>query len=214
MGYIGNPLVSMDYPVDYFTGDGTSTIYQLSRTPGSATAILVYVNGIKKNSSPFNPEYYLDDSRLIFVLPPANSSIIEVTYLGLLAQVNVPNSQTILPSMLAANFNLPERIVIIPTANTVTINTDVCDVALQNNTELAGTLTINAPTGTPTDGQRFVFRLISTNVQTLSWNSIFAGSTDLVLPTSSTGGSKTDYLGFIYNSSASEWQLLAKVFGF
>ena len=25
MSYLGNPLVSMNYPVDYFTGNGTTT---------------------------------------------------------------------------------------------------------------------------------------------------------------------------------------------
>jgi hypothetical protein len=63
------------------------------------------------------------------------------------------------------------------------------------------------------NGQKLIFRLTSTNVQTFSWNAVFAGSTDLTLPTVSSGTSRTDYLGFIYNSTSSKWQLIAKIFG-
>jgi hypothetical protein len=109
---------------------------------------------------------------------------------------------------------IPSRIVVIADATSITINADTTDIATQANTQAAGTLTINAPTGTPFNGQKFILRLSSTSVQTFSWNAIFAGSTDLTLPTASTGSGKFDYVGFIYNSTATKWQLLAKVFGF
>ena len=110
--------------------------------------------------------------------------------------------------------------VVIPKANTVTdgtsisINTDLADLFIQTNTQTAGTLTINAPSGTPVNGQKFMIRLSSTAIQTFSWNAIYVGSTDLPLPTASSGSGKYDYLGFIYNSTATKWQLLAKTFGF
>jgi hypothetical protein len=106
------------------------------------------------------------------------------------------------------------RVVVIADATSVTINGNTTDIATQANTQAVGTLTINAPTGTPANGQRIMFRLTSTNVQTFSWNAAFAGSTDLVLPAVSSGGGLTDYVGFIYNSTASKWQLVSKVFGF
>lgn len=112
------------------------------------------------------------------------------------------------------NKNIQSRVVSIADGTSVTINGDTTDVATQANTQALGTLTINAPTGTPFNGQKLVFRLQSTNVQTFSWNAIFAGSTDLTLPTSSSGSSKYDYMGFIYNSTAAKWQILAKNFGF
>lgn len=112
------------------------------------------------------------------------------------------------------NKDIVERVVSIADATSITINADTTDIATQANTQTAGTLTVNAPTGTPVNGQKLVLRLQSTNVQTFSWNAIFTGSTDLVLPTASSGSSKYDYVGFIYNSTASKWQLLAKVFGF
>lgn len=106
------------------------------------------------------------------------------------------------------------RVTTIPDATSVTINVNTTDLAIQTNTQAIGTLTINAPTGSPAQGQKFIFRLQSTNVQTFSWNGIFAGSTDLNLPTASSGANKYDYVGFIWNDTASKWQLLSKVFGF
>ena len=106
------------------------------------------------------------------------------------------------------------RVVSIADAVSVTINADTTDLATQTNTQVAGTLTVNAPTGTLANGQKIMFRLQSSNVQTFSWNAVFVGSTDLSLPTTSSGSSKYDYTGFIYNSTATKWQLLAKNFGF
>lgn len=106
------------------------------------------------------------------------------------------------------------RVVSIADATSVTINADTTDMATQANTQGAGTLTINAPTGTPVNGQKLIFRLSSTSVQTFSWNGIFQASIDLNLPTVSSSGGKYDYVGFIYNSTAIKWQLVAKVFGF
>ena len=106
------------------------------------------------------------------------------------------------------------RVVSIADAASVTINADTTDLATQTNTQVAGTLTVNAPTGTLANGQKLMFRLQSSNVQTFAWNAVFAGSTDLSLPTTSSGSSKYDYVGFIYNSTATKWQLLAKNFGF
>lgn len=106
------------------------------------------------------------------------------------------------------------RVVTTASATSITINADTTDIAYMNNTQVAGTFTINAPTGTLVNGQKLMFKLISTNVQTFSWNAIFVGSTDVSLPTASTGSSKADYVGFIYDSVASKWQLLAKNFGF
>jgi len=96
----------------------------------------------------------------------------------------------------------------------ITVNVDTTDVAVHINTQSAGVLTVNAPTGVPTDGQRITIRIKSTNVQTFSWNTVFSGSADLALPATTTGNSKYDYIGFMYNISASKWQLLAKTFGF
>jgi hypothetical protein len=109
---------------------------------------------------------------------------------------------------------IAKRVVSTASATSVTPNSDTTDILIQANTEPIGTLTINAPTGSPVNGQTFVFRLSSTAVQTFAWNAIYQGSTDSPLPSASSGAGKTDYMGFIYNTSNSKWQMLAKNFGF
>jgi len=106
------------------------------------------------------------------------------------------------------------RVVVIADGTSITVNADTTDMATQANTQAAGTLTVNAPTGTPVNGQKFILRIRSTNVQTFSWNAAFQGSTDVALPTASSGSTLYDYMGFIYNSTAAKWQMIAKVFGF
>lgn len=106
------------------------------------------------------------------------------------------------------------RVTALADAASITANIDTTEIATQVNTQSAGTLTINAPTGTPSNGQRLMLRVTSTNVQTLSWNAVFAGSNDVSLPTALTGSSKTDYMGFMYNSTAAKWQMIAKSFGY
>jgi len=123
-----------------------------------------------------------------------------------LATTNGPETLT--------NKNIVDRVVEILDSNSVTININNTDTATQSNTQPAGTLTINAPTGIPVDGQKIVFRLQSSNIQTFLWDPIFAGSEDLELPSESTGNNKYDYMGFIYNGTSQTWQILAKNFNF
>ena len=94
------------------------------------------------------------------------------------------------------------------------MNEDTTDVAQQNNTQAVGTLTVNAPTGTVFDSEKFILRIKSTNIQTFSWDTVFAGSTDGSLPATTTGSSKTDYMGFMYMTADSKWHMIAKNFGF
>jgi hypothetical protein len=115
----------------------------------------------------------------------------------------------------AANTKTP-RVITITDATSVTMNVDTTDIAVQTNTQSVGTLTINAITGTLNNGQKIIFRLKSSSIQTFSWDTVFSGSSDLSLPSASTGSNKYDYMGFIYNSDASppKWQIIAKNFGF
>ena len=106
------------------------------------------------------------------------------------------------------------RLIASADATSITPNANTTDVVTQLNTQAVGTLTINAATGTPTDGQKLMFRIKSTNIQTLSWNAIYVGGADLTLPSATSGSSLTDYYGFIYSSVATKWHLLSKVSGF
>ena len=55
-----------------FTGDGTTTVFTLAADPGSATAILIYIDGIYQEES----AYSISGTSLTFsAAPPINSSI-------------------------------------------------------------------------------------------------------------------------------------------
>jgi len=78
-------------------------------------------------------------------------------------------------------------------------------------TALAEAATFGAPTGTPVQGQKLIIRIKDNGTaRALSWNAIYRASSDLALPTTTTAG-KTMYLGFIYNSTDSKWDFVAKL---
>lgn len=96
------------------------------------------------------------------------------------------------------------------TASGATI-TPTGDTADQYNvTALAEAATIAAPSGTPTHGQKLILRLKDNGTaRALTWNSIYRAMA-VSLPTT-TVLSKTLYLGFIYNSTDTKWDLVASV---
>lgn len=130
-------------------------------------------------------------------------------------QLITQGGNVLIANSLVVGGTIVPRMISVPDGTSITANTDTSDIVFQTNTQTAGTLTINAPLGTPLNGQKLIYRIQSTNVQAFSWNAAaFGGSSDIALPTATTGSSKFDYIGFLYNSAASKWQILAKNFGF
>lgn len=97
-----------------------------------------------------------------------------------------------------------KRVVTATDATSITPNADTSDWTEQVNTQATGTLTINAPTGTPSNKQAWGLEIKSTNVQTFSWNAVFVGGTT-ALPTATTGGGKIDLYTFVYSTTNSKW---------
>jgi hypothetical protein len=100
------------------------------------------------------------------------------------------------------------RIVTLSTSTTFTPDSDNSDETVMNMTGVAGTITIAAPTGTPTDGQKLIIRLKTTNAQTYSFNATYRFSTSIVAPTATTA-TKTDYIGCIWNALDTKWDVVA-----
>lgn len=94
------------------------------------------------------------------------------------------------------------------TASSATPTPSADDHDMYIVTALAETATFGAPTGTPTNGQKLTVRIKDDGTgRTLAWNAAYrALGNDL--PTTTTA-SKTMYLGFIYNSADSKWDLVA-----
>lgn len=80
-------------------------------------------------------------------------------------------------------------------------------------TAQAGNLTFNADSGSPVDGQRFIFRIKDNGTsRTLTFTTGTAKSfrqMGVNFPTATTAN-KTLYLGFIFNSADNRWDLIAR----
>jgi len=75
-------------------------------------------------------------------------------------------------------------------------------------TALAAGLTINAPTGTPVDGDKLLFRILDNGTsRTLTWNATYT-AIGVTLPTATTA-SKTTYVGCVYNANNARWDVIA-----
>lgn len=75
-------------------------------------------------------------------------------------------------------------------------------------TAQAGALLFNNPSGTPVEGQKLIIRIKdNATARALTYGTQFRASTDLVLPTT-TVLSKTLYMGFMFNSTDTKWDML------
>jgi hypothetical protein len=75
-------------------------------------------------------------------------------------------------------------------------------------TAQAGALLFNAPSGTPTGGQKLIIRIKDNGTaRALTYNAVFRAMGN-ALPTT-TVVSKTLYMGFIYNATDTKWDLVA-----
>jgi hypothetical protein len=93
-------------------------------------------------------------------------------------------------------------------ASASSITPDINTYSQYNLTALAANLTINAPTGTPYDGQKLTFRLLDNSTsRTLTWNATYT-AIGVTLPTSTTV-SKTVYVGCVYNANNTRWDVVA-----
>ncbi len=76
-------------------------------------------------------------------------------------------------------------------------------------TAQAGALKLNNPSGTPVNGQKLIVRIKDDGTaRALTYDTQFRASSDLALPTTTVLG-KVLYMGFIYNSDDTKWDLLA-----
>jgi hypothetical protein len=94
------------------------------------------------------------------------------------------------------------------TTSASSITPDIASYDQYCLTAQAATLTINAPTGTPVDGDKLIIRILDNGTsRTLSWNATYTviGTT---LPTATTVNKMT-YVGCIYNAANTRWDVVA-----
>jgi hypothetical protein len=93
-------------------------------------------------------------------------------------------------------------------ASTATLTPDISANDQYNLTAQAVGLTVAAPTGTPVDGNRLIIRILDNGTgQTISWNATYT-VIGVTLPTTTTAN-KMVYVGCIYNSTNTRWDVVA-----
>ena len=104
------------------------------------------------------------------------------------------------------NKRIDPRVVSTTTATTLTPDVSAADQYAY--TALASGLTINAPTGTPVDGDKLIFRILDNGTpRALTWNATYT-VIGTILPTTTTA-SKMTYVGCIYNAANTRWDVVA-----
>jgi hypothetical protein len=94
------------------------------------------------------------------------------------------------------------------TASSSSVTPDVSSVDIYAFTALATSLAIDAPVGTPVDGNKLLFRIKDDGTsRTLTWNATYT-ALGVVLPTATPTG-KTIYVGAIYNANLTRWDVIA-----
>lgn len=94
------------------------------------------------------------------------------------------------------------------TASGSTLTPTVASFDQYAYTALAANLTINAPTGTPVNGNKLIFRIKDNGTsRTLTWNAAYR-AVGVDLPTATVVG-KTLYVGAIYNAADTKWDVIA-----
>lgn len=123
------------------------------------------------------------------------------------AVVGTTNTQTLTNKTLIDTSNVVEEISTVASDSTP----NPTGGSLRNFytiTALAANATFAAPSGTPANANKLIIRIKDNGTaRTLGWNAIYRAM-ESALPTT-TVISKTMYLGFIYNSADSKWDMVA-----
>lgn len=103
MSYIGNPIVSTDFPVDYKSGNGSTTAFTLSVAPASVNSIDVQVSGVSQSPQ----TYSVSGTTLTFsAAPPSGTNNIVVRHLGVAGIPNVPAAGSVVPASIGTGYSL------------------------------------------------------------------------------------------------------------
>jgi hypothetical protein len=139
MSYIGNPIVSTDFPKDTFSGNGSTTAFTMSIAPASVNAVIVVVSGITQDPS----TYTISGTTLTFsAAPPTGTDNISVRHLGVAGTPQVPALASVGIAQLSAT----------GTANSTTyLRGDNTWTAVSGGTLIpSGTVMLFAQTAAPT----------------------------------------------------------------
>ena len=196
------PAISMAAATTSVSGYLTSTDWTTFNNKGSGTVTSVAAtvpSFLSVSGSPITTTGTLAITLSGTALPIANGGTGATTLAG-------ASIATYTGTETLTNKRIDPRVASAASASSLTPSIATADVYAY--TALAAGLTINAPTGTPLDGDKLIFRLLDNGTsQTLTWNATYTviGTT---LPTATTI-SKTTYVGCIYNANNTRWDVIA-----
>ena len=85
MSYIGNQQISGTFRSEYFSGNGSTTAFNLAYGTGNEASVIVCIAGVKQKTD----SYALINGQIVFTeAPPSGTSNIELTYMGERVTVN------------------------------------------------------------------------------------------------------------------------------
>lgn len=130
-----------------------------------------------------------------------------ITGLGTAATANVGDFLQPNAVQTATNKRIVPRVA--SSATETAINPDADALDLIAISAQAGALTIGAPSGTPTDGQRLMVRIRDDGTsRALTWNAAYTAFNPGDLPSATIVG-MTLIFDFVWNDDLSKWELLA-----
>lgn len=167
----------------------------------SDVAELIIVVGTPGAGVPATPAYHLALGEIAVVNGATEIENADIT--DVRVQIQVKDA---LISNILTGKKVVKRVVSITSDATPTPNAD--DADQYQVTALAANATFGSPAGTPINGQTLIIRIKdNATARTLAWNAIYR-AIGTVLPTT-TIISKTLYVGCIYNSADTKWDVVA-----
>jgi len=180
---------------------GTPASGTVTNLTGTAS---ININGTVGATTPTTGKFTSVETTGDIELGHATDTTISRSAAGVIAVEGV-----VIPSISSTNTltnkRITQRVVTTTDDATAEINVDVTDqyqlTAIANDTTFT-------TTGTPTNGQKLIIRLKDAGTaKALTWNSVFR-AIGVTLPTT-TVANKTHYVGCVYNSAATKWDVLA-----
>ena len=196
------PDISMQAATTSVNGYLTSTDWNTFNGKGSGTVTSVAVtvpSFLSVAGSPITTSGTLAITLSGTALPIANGGTGATTLAG-------ASIATYTGTETLTNKRIDPRVTSAASASTLTPDISASDIYAY--TALAAGLTINAPTGTPVDGDKLMFRLLDNGTsRALTWDATYT-VIGVTLPTATTA-SKTTYVGCIYNANNTRWDVIA-----
>lgn len=190
-------------PTSYTNLIGVPIVFKANTANTGACTININSLGVKTIKKNISSDLVTGD----ILVGQITTLIYDGTYFQL---VSVPPS-VVYPSttQTLTNKRITKKIVSTTSYTTDTgtaLNADVCDEFII--TAQAGDLKFNNPSGTPTEGQQLIIRIKdSGSPRALTYDTQFR-AIGVTLPTT-TVTSKTHYLGCVFNSTDTKWDVLA-----